>query len=151
MTEFHLVTAIGRRVRRFLHRLRRRFPRAISRTLLGGCAIGSTLFVAIARRCGLDAVLAYGKFFFSASHVWVVVRDAGRDLYLVDVTATQFGCRFPAVYVTDSEDDLYIECFRGTVALRKVNGWAKSEKPSRFQAPKLHQREMNAEVDAVFG
>ncbi len=150
MNELQLVAALGRRVRRFLHRLRRRYPSAISETLLGGCAIGSTLFVDLARRCGLDAVIVYGKFALQASHVWAVVRDAGQDLYLVDVTATQFG-RYPAVHVTDSEDDFYVEAVRGERALEMVNGWAKSGRPARFQAPRLHQREMDAEVSRLFG
>lgn len=150
MDEIGLVVKLGRRVRRFLHRLRREHGRVIAKDLAGGCAIGSQLFVEVASRCGLDAVFCYGHVDKTLAHAWAVVRHEGEDLYLVDVTATQFGA-FPTVHITEPDDDMYAEDLRGEEALARVRRWAMSPRPARWQSPALHREAIEREIAALFG
>lgn len=152
MREADIIHATGRRVRLFLHRLRRRYPGTIAPNLLGGCAIGSDLFVRVSRKLGLNTEMALGAF-DTASHAWVVVRTrGGRDKLVVDVTATQFGRDFPAVYVEKvGRVYRYLEKYRGEEALKAALGWSRIGDPRRFQSPALHEYAMQAEMIRLFG
>ena len=134
----------GLTVRRFLHRLRRRFPHSIFPDLTGGCGIGSVILTRILRRAGLRPVLVLGTFERSP-HVWVEL-----DGEIVDITATQFG-RLPAVLIEEKGDDRYDALWLGRDAKLAIKEWAKSNHPNRWQCPELHEEEIRSFLSRLFG
>lgn len=134
----------GLTVRRFLHRLRRRFPKSIFPDLTGGCGIGAVVLVRILRRAGLRPELILGTFERNP-HAWVEV-----DGEIVDVTATQFG-KLPAVLIEEKDDDRYNALWSGREARRALRRWGKIDGVQRWQCPDLHEEEIRAALARLFG
>lgn len=144
--ELDVIYQIGIFVRRVLHRIRRDHPRVIHENLCGGCAIGSYLFDIVAQHSGMGCEMAYGSV-YDTTHVWCVL---GNRRTVVDVTMTQFG-NYPVVYVAEADVAPHEPKTYGKAALARANRWGLSEKPERYQAPRLHYPRLHRAMERLCG